>query len=303
MNKIVFAVMSCNRMHYAKNCINSIIEFVDMDRIILLVCDNHTIEPGFDSYLDGMAKAHKNVVIQQFPDRTRNELYRAMNFAITFCQKQGHDIVNFIQDDYQYLFSNDRILDEIPELFKKRRNIVQVNHNMAWKRKDHKVGELAPFTVGRTNYVELKKKGPCDSGFTRVKVYNKIGLYPNTAISWEGGYMHSVKGNRYAGKLNGESWFCRRCRKIGKSRAVTLFPNSTMLFDCAYVRGDKRYGDYFPPPHKYYIKPFDETQQAKVKARHDKREWCFIEQMTEPDGWTPATFLKHSLSKKWGPLV
>ena len=175
MNKILFAIFTCNRFYYLKNCLESIVSFVDLDRIHILVCDNYTVEKGFDAYLNEMSSKHKEIEIKKFTDRTRNELYRAMNWAIKYARKNKFDIINFIQDDYQYLFQNDAHLDEIHKLFRKQKKIAQVNYNLAWRRKKDGIGKLTHFSINGTNYVTLNSKRPVDSGFTRTSMYKETG--------------------------------------------------------------------------------------------------------------------------------
>jgi hypothetical protein len=49
-------------------------------------------------------------VIKKFTDRTPNELYRAMNFAVRYAKENKYDFINFIQDDIQFLYKNDELL-------------------------------------------------------------------------------------------------------------------------------------------------------------------------------------------------
>lgn len=296
--KALFAVMSCNRMHYAKNCIESILKFVNMDRIGLLICDNNTIEEGFDSYLNEVANRHKGIIVKQFKDRNRNELYRAMNYAVKHCQRNGYDVVNFLQDDYQYLYRLDKQLDDVEKIFDMKRRIVQISSNLAWARKKTKLGRTRQIDINGTNYLVMAQKWIVDTGYTRVAAYKRIGFYPRKAVSWEGGYMHKLKNKRYKKLTNGEQWFAHQCRARGWKRMITLQPCTTLLYDCAYVRGNKRYGEYFPPPNEFYIKPFSPEVIEQVNANNKAGKRCYIEEMCEADGWTPKFLGKHSKSKK-----
>ena len=68
MNKMLFAIFTCNRFHYFRNCLESILEFVDLDRIRILVCDNHTTEQEMDPYLHSVSAAHKAIEVKKFKD-------------------------------------------------------------------------------------------------------------------------------------------------------------------------------------------------------------------------------------------
>lgn len=299
MKSILFNILTCNRLFYLKNCLDSIINFVDLDRIKILVCDNNTVEKGCDVYLDEMSSKY-NVEVKKFTDRTRNELYRAMNWAVKYARKQGFDIINFIQDDYQYMFRNDAHLDEAQKVFSLHKHIGQINCNLAWRRKKDGVGKLKHFSIDGTNYVILCNKRMVDNGFTRVAIYKKTGPYPVDAVSWGGDLNKGFDKHpgRYAGVENGEVWFGRECHKRRYKRAMSLFPNIGMMFDCAYVRGQLRIGKYFSPPSRFYLKPLSESRIDDLRKRHDSKKFSFIEDFCEAHGWHPDTSGKHSLSKK-----
>ena len=290
-DKILFTIYTCNRFYYLKNCVESIIKYVDMDRIKILVCDMNTVEPGFDEYINNMSNKH-NIEIHKFSDRSRNELYRGMNWSIKYAKKEGYPIINLIQDDYQYLYKRNSHIDEVWDIFSTHERLAQINYNLMWRRKIDRIGKLKNFSSLGTNYATVVDKNPCDNGFTRVSVYEKTGFYPEKAISWGHGK------DRYVGKMNGELWFGKKCSKLKYKRAVCYLPNVGMVFDCAYVRGNERYGDYFPPEGEFYFKKLDDKQVEKICRNHKKHRFSFIEDYCVPDGWKPKTMGKHSESKK-----
>lgn len=290
MDKILFSLITCNRFHYFKSCLESVIEFIDMDRIDILICDNATVESGFDDYVNGIVSQYPNITFKKFEDRSRNELHRSMNYSIEFARERGCKVINFVQDDFQFLYRYDKLIDDVEEIFDTRKNIVQINCNMVWKRKSKKIGRLKPFNINGTNYCILVSKNPCDNGFTRVDIYDKIGLYPKNVVTSRGDYKYGKVKDK---GLHGEVWFGRQCSKKGFKRAITFHPNAALLFDGAYVRGDKRYGRYFPPPNKYYIRPLNKNEIQEVGKRDSNKKWIFIENFCTPDGWKPMTFLKH----------
>lgn len=289
--KILFVILTCNRLFYLKNCMKSIFKFVDQDRIDILICDNCTIEKGSEEYLNNMSK-YDNVTIKKYEDRNRNELYRAMNWAIKYAKKNKYNVINFVQDDYQYVSRNDKHLDDVFTIFDKHDDIVQVNCNMGWKRKAKGLGKVKIIKANGTLHGILLKKRATDNGFTRVSAYDKVGEYPVDAISWGHG------PDRYKNRVNGEIWFGKECSKRGWRRTLTYLPNITMMFDCAYVRGNERYGRYFEPSGEFYLKQLNDEQISKIKRQHDKHKFAYIEDFCIPDGWEPLTYDKHSPSKK-----
>ena len=287
MGKILFNILTCNRFFYLRNYIESAIECLNMDRVDILVCDNNTIEPGFDEYMHKICSKYKNITMKKFTDRTKNELYRAMNWAVAYAKKNGYDIINFVQDDRQYLYRDDLQLDSVEEIFKKHKNIVQINGELAWRRKIKKIGKIKVLHAEHHDFGTLIDKRVCDNGFTRVAIYDEIGEYPMSAISW------GMEKNRYVGKTNGEIWFGKKCYKHGYNRALIYAPNYGMIYDCAYVRGEDRYGDYFPPPNRFYFKLLEKEHIKKIRKRAKRHKFSFVEDFCIPDGWKPKTLDKH----------
>jgi len=269
------------------------LEFVDFeDKAELMIVDNNTIDPEADNFFEIMSKQS---IIKKFNDRVPNELYRAMNYAIKYCMKHKIPIINFIQDDYQYLYRIEGLISQVLKCFKNYKKVGQIHTNLVWKRK--KVGKYKIRNFEGINYAFLTEKRLVDSGFTRVRLYKKVGLYPTNMISYDQNSSKTLGfgKKRYSKKRpNGEIWFGKKCRDLGYVRAMSFKPNLGMMFDCAYVRKWQMFGNYFPPPNKYYLKPFDTQKIKAVKRNHAKKKFCFIEKLIEPDGWKPTTFDKHN---------
>ena len=66
-----------------------------------------------------------------------------------------------------------------------------------------------------------------------------------------------------------------------------------MIFDCAYVRGNERYGDYFPSPREFYFKMLDEKNISNINKRAKKSKFSYMEKMCIPDNWVPKIYGKH----------
>ncbi len=278
-----FAMISCNRKHYIKNSIDSVLKFVDVDRIKMIVVDNGSVEEGLDEYLNSLPDF---IEVKKFEDRCPNELHRAMNYGIEFARKNGSKYINFIQDDYQYIRRDKDMLNNVHVAFEKCKDVVQLQTNMIWKKKFHKIGGVDVIKVGKHKWFKLLDKSPCDNGFTRVDLYDRIGLYP-VGVSIHG---------KEKGYVSGEAWFAKKTR--GTYRMLSAFPNMSMIKNCAYVRGDKRHGDYFPPPKELYLTPSSEEDEMCIEARGNGNSFCFIEDMTKTWGWEPKTSDKHSQSDK-----
>lgn len=294
--KILFAILTCNRLFYLRNCIKSILKFADLHCSKILIIDNCTIEEGIDDFYSTLPPS---VEVHRFQDRVPNELYRAMNFGISYCMDNNIPIINFVQDDYQYVYANSRSIPSVLACFDKYKRVGQINTNMVWKRKN--AGKRKIRSANEVNFAFLQEKRLVDNGFTRVKIYKKTGLYPHNLISYDqnSSKTYGFGKKRYDKKKrpNGEIWFGQRCHKLGYCRAISLLPDIAMMFDCAYVRKMQRFGRYFPPPGEFYIKPLGQDAINRIERRHDKHKFCYIEDMATPDGWVPSTFDKHNREK------
>ena len=180
------------------------------------------------------------------------------------------------------------IFDKFDTLFPNHKYVVLQGNIPRVKKKGQKIaGKVKVIFSDGHNYGILLDKRTCDNGFTRLAVYDKVGEYPMDAISW------GMEKNRYVGKINGEIWFGKRCNKYKYKRALAYKANSGMIFDCAYVRGNDRYGDYFPPPGKYYFKILGSDEIKKINKRAKRNKFSYIEDFCIPDGWVPKTYDKH----------
>lgn len=291
---VLFAVLTCNRLFYLKNCVNSILEFVDLGDAKIMILDNCTKEPGIKEYIGQLPD---NILYVRFEDRVPNELYRAMNYAISWCIRNNVSCINFIQDDYQYLFKIPDLLQTISDVFDSHKDVFQVQTNLTWQHKS--IGKHKIEKIGTTKYAILQEKLLTDNGFTLISSYEKIGMYPDDVISYDqnSDKTRGFGANRYKELVNGELWFGNRCKKHKMKRALSLFPNMGMLFDCAYVRKWQRFGKYFSSPEKYYFKPLEPNDIEMIFKNNRNGQLSYINQFCKPWGWEPNTFKKHNMSK------
>ena len=293
--KFLFCVLTCNRYYYLKNCLDSIFKFLPTDEFDILVCDNNTYDKRLKNYISKMQKKHSNLHVKYFEDRHRAELYRAMNYGIKFAKKRGFDIIKFVQDDYQYIRKDSDVLLHASSFLSKHKNIVQLNTNMVWRYKSKKVGKVKYVENYGVNYAIMKDKFACDNGFTRLSVYDKIGLYPLKKVAFKAkSYNKRGSKTKY---VEGESWFANKCRGLRMFRAISLNPNSALIFDCAYVRGGFIHGDYFAPHNEFYITPLSKKDISLIVSNNKKKKFSYIEDICQPWGYQVGTKKKHSLSK------
>jgi len=253
-----------------------------LNDINLLIVDNHTTESGIHAFLSSLPSF---IDIKTYNKRSPNELHRAMNYAIQYSKQKENRYINFIQDDYQFLYKISAINKYVYDAFRVRNDVVQLQTNLVWKYKKNKIGKISPVVISGTKWYYLHNKFPCDNGFTRISVYDQTGLYPKR-VSIHG------KEKKYR---SGEAWFANKCKRY--RRMLLSIPNMSMIMDCAYVRGNRRIGKYFESPNKYYLKPFDDKKKDQLKIKSRKNSICFIEDLIIPDGWKPDAIQKHNKRK------
>lgn len=264
MKKILFAIITCNRSIYAKNCINSVLKFVNLNQIEILVLDNCTFEDGWLEYLQNIMTKHKNIRLQRWEQRSHTELYRAMNFAVEYCRKNNIDIVNFLQDDYQFVYSLPNQLKEITELLNSNENIGQVRVNFSWGTKIYDLTKYPIINISGTNY-SVAPSPPADNGFTKISVFDKTGLFPDNLVFHYG--SRNGKGDF------GERWFSQTSGKNGFSQAISLRPNIAQLGMSCAIRGGDRVGIYEQPPEEFYIREFDYYNAKTIHRNNAKLNW------------------------------
>lgn len=280
-----YAVISCNRAHYLRNCIESVLEFAGDDlrcgEAEVLVIDNGSVETGITEYLCSLPES---ISLHRFADRTPNELYRAMNHAVEFSRERNRPYIHFIQDDCQFLRRDEELLTRIRRAFEACPDVYQLHVSLAWKMKlwkwenqgQTKVVEV-PSGDARPpwKWLHLCDRPPCDTGFTRIDLFDRIGLFPDH-VTLKGPFM-------------GEQWLYEQCRRIGAARMYSLDPVMGMLPDAAYVRGDQRIGRYFAPPSRFYLEPLTDHDIRSIRENEAMGKMSCIEDNQRPDGWMPRS--------------
>lgn len=284
--KFTFVVIGCNRLHYLKNCVKSIIDFVGLSDISLVIIDNASSEKGMLEYFQELPK---QIHIKRFETRIPNELHRSMNYAIKYAKKNSSLYINFIQDDYQYLYKINNLLEIVEKAFVNCPSIDQIHTNLVWKYKIKTSYVSDIINIEETKWF-LIKRPPCDNGFTRISLYDKIGLYPEYT---------SVHGKE-KGFRSGESWIASKSSH--RKRLLLSTPNMGMIINCAYIRGNKRIGNYFPPIKEFYLKPFCQNEINVINENSANNKLSFIEDIVEPYGWIAGKKEKHSKNNNYSSI-
>lgn len=260
---ISIIITSCNRKYYLKNCIESFRECIKWSNLQWIIIDNASVEPGLKEYIESL-----DFVEHKIFRKKRNppfEQYEAKNIGISLAQG---DYVIDLQENNQFLRKYDMqnfidIVEEFPD--------VAIIHLGSSGRKTFKTLKIEhrktqkglPFHV-------ILNRSYNDVHFTKRSFYEKMGPFIE---KWDINLKDGIGGLRLGG---GESDYQKRFQKLKLKKASVNIPLITKDVPTK-VRGNLRYGKYFPPPHKFYFKLIDVHEQEDLILCQDD--------IWDPWGW------------------
>lgn len=276
MNSITIGIISCNRFKYLKSLLISLEELKN-DGNQIIVADMGSTEPGLRDWL-----IDQKGIDLYFHDKERdpwNDEYIAKNEII---RRTKNDMCIYIQDDGQLIVPKEYVYQCVEdmgfaekecgqfEIFGVRRQTVDrgtsktptiINGNKYWKKTDIHIGT---------------------KGIFRKELFDTIGKYPD---NWE-----SKKENWG----RSEDWYDKKCKMLGVSKTYrTHIPLFLGIWDdsrgqYAFIRGNKRYGEYNEPVDSsglYYKKLTIEEIEELKKLDYP----LSFKETAKPLGWKVAT--------------
>ena len=244
---ISIIITSCNRKYYLKNCIESFRECIKWPNLQWIIIDNASVEPGLKEYIENLDFVEYKIFREK-----RNppfEQYKAKNIGISLAKG---DYVIDLQEDHQFIRKFDlqnfiNIVEEFPDV-----GIIQLSGPGRKTFETLKI-EHRKSSNGFPFYIMLNRSYN-DVHFTKRSFYEKMGPFIE---KWKKNLKDGIGGLRLGG---GEYDYQKRFKKLKFKRACVNIPLTTPEVP-ALVRGDLRYGKYFPPPHKFYFKLIDVQEQ------------------------------------------
>ncbi len=271
---VTIGLISCNRLHYLKALIESAVQCIEYDHIEWIIIDNASIEPGLREYIEGLDFiTHKIFMKERSPS---TEHVEAMNKIVELSRGK---YLMLLPEDVQFIVKGSWMKDFV-EITQKHHDIgcicfdsqrrITINklfHSKSkkllfWKKKP--THHIYRSSTGREfiGYGDLKP-GIAGAGiltFACKDKWEKLGLWKATnkqtvADSSGGGETEMLR--RY--EKAGFQWE-RVLTKIPIAADIITDPRGTK----ARIRGNRRYGKYFPPPQgKFYYKIWKEEDLAK----------------------------------------
>jgi len=281
--KVSFGLVNCNRLFYLRSCLESLIHCTqDYPNKEIIVVDNASVESGTDEYLKQIKDRGILVHKEEFRDPS-NEFAKGLN---TICEKTTGDFVVPLQSDMQF-FIKDGWLKNYVEFFQKNSN---------------QIGCIS-FDAQRTirlnegNY--LFPQSQTDFRFVYSRSYSPIHGAADVMYSREmvdKMYPWNIKNSNHEGGEDSETKMLEKIDKILGSKkdhvylTMPVFPVAAAIYTDprgtnARVRGDKRYGKYWPPKE-------DNFRYYKIWDYQEALEFCSdrdipfgIEFTANPVGW------------------
>jgi len=276
---VTFGIVNCNRLHYLKSCFKSLAHTTkSYPNIEIIVVDNASIENGTDEFLSKIEKEKFVRVFRQESRDPSNEFAKGLNII---AREMKGDFVIPLQGDMQFIAENwlqefvnyyQENLDKIGCIvLDAQRTVTNMSHA-------YQAGDNLKFVY------DLSR--PPVSGAADVMYSKKIVdmIYP-----W------SENNAAHEGGLDSETDMLKKYSVISREKnlnfvcAMPIVPVSIAIYTDsrgtnARVRGNRRYGDYWPPKKnfRYYETTPLKNLQKKFK---DRTIPVGIEEIAAPIEW------------------
>ena len=281
MDRVTFGIINCNRLHYLRSCFESAwdttSEYLDREFIVV---DNASVEEGTEEYLLVLEKRGVKVIRMKERDPS-NEFARGLN---TVFENATGDFILPLQGDMQFTVQG--WLGQFVDFYKANLDhtgCISLDAQRRITHDSHARSMTQFFGDGQIKFCYDLDRPP----------FNGAGdvMYARKWI--EKFYPWNTKNENHEGTLDSETYMLQKIKEI-RSRegleiycAVPSIPVSIAIYTDsrgtnARVRGNKRYGDYWPPKeeYRYYkIRSVQETIDISKKFPSS------IEDVADPIGW------------------
>lgn len=280
---VTFGIVNCNRLHYLKSCFESLVFCTDdYPNREFIVVDNASIETGTAEYLTKLESAGVKVVRNAVRDPA-NEFAKGLNTIISLAQGE---ILFPLQGDMQFVIRG-KWLQKYVDLVMSNDSVgcVLLDAQRLVTHKRHE-GKMSEFVTEDEFKFVIDDDRPQVSGAADV-------MYPSSVIKMMGKW--SEKNANHEGTLDSETDMLQRvARLLEKSKMdvrcyVPVIPPAITIYTDARgtnarVRGNRLYGDYWPPKadFRYYeIFEYDDV----INAFAGRKLPVSIEEIANPIGW------------------
>ena len=280
--KVTFGLVNCNRLFYLKSCLESLMHCTeDYSNKEIFVVDNASTEIGTSEYLQELKD--RGVSVHQEKERNpSNEFAKGLN---TICEKASGDFIAPLQSDMQFFVKGGWLKNYIKFFQKNSEHTGSMSFDAQRTIRLNRENYLFPQNQTKFKFIHNNAHHPIsgagESLYSR-QMLEKMYPWNIDNLNHEGGGDSETKMLKKIDKILGE-------KKATTYLAMPVFPVSAAIYTDprgtnARIRGNKRYGDYWPPKDSYkYYKIWDYEESLELS---NERDVPFgIEFAAEPIGW------------------
>jgi len=271
--KVTFGIVNCNRLYYLKSCLESLLyctESYENKQIIII--DNASVEEGTSEYLDEKEKQGAIIIRKKKRDHI-NEFAQGLNLIV---ENATGEYICPLQGDMQFIIKGNW-LERYIEYFEKHYDHVGCIALDAQRKV--RISNHAPFGIFSEEdldsefrfFIDPKRapiSGAADVIYSK-KIIDKIYPWSTNNISHEGGGDSETAMLKKVENLV-RSEELREIFFISPQIPVSAAINTDSRGTNARIRGNKRYGDYWPPKEDFrYYEIFELDNIIEEKNRDD----------------------------------
>jgi len=249
--KVTFGIVNCNRLHYMRSCLESLLYCTDSyDNKEIIIVDNASVEQGTSEYLDEKEKQGIIVIRQEKRDPS-NEFAKGLNAII---ENSTGEYICPLQGDMQFIVRG-TWLHEYVNFFSENENITGCIMLDAQRSVRNGADKYSEPMGQQFKFVYNLTRNPINAAgdvmFSR-KMIEQIYPWSESNTNHEGGGDSETKMLEKVAKIIGGYIIGPFCAMPILPIAVTI--NTDPRGTNARVRGNKRYGAYWPPKtdYRYY---------------------------------------------------
>ena len=250
--KVTFGIVNCNRLHYLKSCVESLIFCTDdYPNKEIIIIDNASLEEGTKEYLQEKEKQGIKIIRQSRRDPA-NEFAKALNMLY---RESTGEFIALLQGDSQFILKN-KWLEKYIKLFLANSDNIGCIMFDAQRRvtnESHQYSNV--LKIDDFYFVADGNRSPASGAgdvLYRRSVLELLYPWEEFNYSHEGGQDSETKMLK---KINS----IVKDRKLAWFTIMPIFPVSVGIYTDkrgtnARIRGNNRYGDYWPPKKdfRYY---------------------------------------------------
>ena len=280
--KVSFGMVNCNRLFYLKSCLESLLECTqDYPNKEIIIVDNASAEKGTKEYLDSIKDENIKIHITKERDPS-NEYARGLN---TIYELSDGDYIIPLEGDLQFIVKNGWLKEYVDFFENNKESTGSISLDAQRTIRLNNGRYLFPKNQSKYKFIYNLANHPIsgagDAVYSR-EILDKMYPWVTENSSHEGGGDCETKMLAKINKILGD-------KRSSTFLAVPIFPVCTAIYTDprgtnARIRGNKGYGEYWPPKESFKYYEIHEYEDA-LKLISDRDVPLGIESVANPIGW------------------